>query len=101
MGQYWAAGAPFYSAVTFMTPPNGASCGSGTPAPSNPGIFTPSSAHPGGVHAVFVDGSTKFLSDNINVGDQSAAAPQPTGESSYGVWGALGTSMSGEVVKQF
>jgi hypothetical protein len=49
------------------------------------------------------DGSVRFVSDSINAGNSSVVAPADTGagRSPYGVWGALGTKGSGEVVSEF
>jgi prepilin-type processing-associated H-X9-DG protein len=59
-----------------------------------------SSRHPGGVNALFGDGSVTFLTETIDAGDQ-AAVPLPSnggGISPYGVWGAMGSRAGGEVV---
>ena len=45
---------------------------------------SPRSWHPGGVHALFADGSTKFIKDSIN----------------QATWWGIGTSRGGEVVSQ-
>jgi len=72
------------------------------------GIFTPTSNHTGGVNCTFLDGSARFVSDSVNAmntgtnpetkqpwsyADFSMA---PTGQSLYGIWGALGTPHGGE-----
>ena len=46
------------------------------------------------------DGAVRFISENINAGDQTAASVL-SGASPYGVWGALGTMASGETVGDF
>jgi prepilin-type N-terminal cleavage/methylation domain-containing protein/prepilin-type processing-associated H-X9-DG protein len=46
------------------------------------GIMTAGSAHPGGVNALFLDGSVKFIKNTIN----------------YNTWYALGTHGGGEVI---
>ena len=49
------------------------------------------------VHTMFslLDGSVRFISDTVDVGDLSVA-PVRRGASPYGVWGALGTPNGGE-----
>jgi prepilin-type processing-associated H-X9-DG protein len=60
-------------------------------------VLSASSQHTGGVQAVFVDGSVRFVSDNIDAGNHSLKPASINAPSPYGVWGALGTRASGEV----
>ncbi|GHT33547.1 hypothetical protein FACS1894214_5290 [Planctomycetales bacterium] len=98
-----------YTSVTgFNTviPPNGPSCSAnwtgGQATNSNSataGIFSAQSYHSGGVQAGRVDGSVQFISDTINcrtagMGETDVA----TGQSPYGIWGALGSVDGGESV---
>lgn len=79
--------------------PNSPSCVSG----NNPGsdsqhaVLSASSEHGAGVQVLFVDGSVRFTSNEIETGNPSVkpAFPAP---SPYGVWGALGTRSGMEVV---
>jgi len=64
------------------------------------GMYTPSSRHVGGVQAVLADGSVRFISENINAGNQ-AASEVTSGPSPYGIWGALGTKDGSEVLGDF
>jgi prepilin-type processing-associated H-X9-DG protein len=74
-----------------------------------------SSYHPGGVNVAFVDGSVHFISETIDAGDPAKGEtdlpfgsfpalvdpnrPQDyKGPSLRGIWGALGSCKSGEVV---
>ena len=57
--------------------------------------LAPTSAHPGGVNALYMDGSVHFISDTIDTGDLTQGQPA-AGRSPYGVWGALGTPAGGE-----
>jgi hypothetical protein len=49
------------------------------------------------------DGAVKFVSENIDSGNLSAAGPAVTssGLSPYGVWGALGSKGGNESVGDF
>jgi prepilin-type N-terminal cleavage/methylation domain-containing protein len=103
-GYRWAAGNAFFAAMTTILPPNTAVCmlGDGnTGSPHwNPGLWTATSQHPGGVQVAMSDASVRFISNTIDCGNQSAVAPSATasGPSPYGVWGALGTKAGGETV---
>ncbi|MDR2439618.1 MAG: DUF1559 domain-containing protein, partial [Planctomycetaceae bacterium] len=67
-----------------------------------------SSYHPGGVNAVLGDGSVRFVSETIDMGtgigfpDAATAVPvgEVSGESPFGVWGAMG-SRNGSEAKSF
>ena len=50
--------------------------------------------HTGGVSVLMGDGSARFISENIDVGNQSVGDIR-TGPSPYGVWGALGSMVGG------
>lgn len=108
-GYRWGDGAAFFHAVSTILPPNSAVCLIGDAAWQNggghygPGIWTSTSDHPGGVQAAMVDGSVRFISDNINAGNIAAVAPAPmaNGPSPYGVWGALGTRAGSESIAEF
>ena len=99
-GARWNDGRPQFTAFITMFPPNGPSCASdllGQPGQ----IMTATSEHSGGVQVVMADGSVKFISETIEVGDARRDQPVKTGThagSPYGVWGALGTRGSGELV---
>ena len=59
------------------------------------GVFPPTSNHPGGVNGAMVDGSVRFISENINTGNLGLAEVN-MGPSPYGVWGAMGSKNGGE-----
>ncbi|QDS90204.1 hypothetical protein EC9_44110 [Rosistilla ulvae] len=94
LGYRWADGRPGYCALTTILPPNSATCSS----QASGGLYTASSRHPGGVNAVYVDGSVHFVAETIDTGNLAAAVPSvSSGASSpFGVWGSLGSKSGGE-----
>lgn len=103
-GFRWGDGAGFFTGFTTALAPNGPSCSqNGTIGHWNATVMTASSRHTGGVHCLMTDGAVRFVSENINTGDQSAAWMGTTagGASPYGVWGALGTRAGGETTGEF
>ncbi len=111
-GYEWANGRVLYSGVTTILPPNSGLCWERDNKQIN-GQGTVSSRHQGGAHVLMVDGAVKFITDSIesgnsnaeNVGmtDSSTPTPRPGkaapgNPSPYGLWGALGTRASGEVI---
>ena len=53
------------------------------------------SNHSGGVNCALMDGSVRFVSDNVDCGDAGASQVY-NGKSPYGVWGAMGSRNGGE-----
>jgi prepilin-type N-terminal cleavage/methylation domain-containing protein/prepilin-type processing-associated H-X9-DG protein len=116
-GFRWADYLAVVSQVNTILPPNAELClnGSGTEF----GVCPPSSFHQGGVHVVMCDGAVKFITDSIEAGNSNSpcvycniqGSPSldgtngtnsviPAGSvSPYGLWGALGTRASKEVIK--
>lgn len=98
----WADGQVENVGFNTVLRPNGPSCvqGNNAGSDSQQAVLSASSQHPGGVQAVFADGSVRFISEGIDTGNSSvkptAAHSQPDA-SPYGVWGALGTRRGGEV----
>jgi prepilin-type N-terminal cleavage/methylation domain-containing protein/prepilin-type processing-associated H-X9-DG protein len=89
--------------ITFYTtlPPNSPSCH----ATDDRWLSSAGSYHSGGANTTMCDGAVKFISDTIDCGNieqplgGTGAIPYQqkwTGSSTFGVWGALGTSQSGE-----
>jgi hypothetical protein len=95
-GRFWAEGHGHVAGFTTVIPPNGPACACGESQWCYWGIFPPNSNHPGGVVGLLADGSTRFISDDIDTGNLSS--PEPTGSqaSPYGVWGALGSRQGKE-----
>jgi prepilin-type N-terminal cleavage/methylation domain-containing protein/prepilin-type processing-associated H-X9-DG protein len=101
-GALWTDGQAERVGFTTVLPPNAPSCvnDNNPNADSNGGVLNPSSYHPGGVNALFADGSVRLVNQNINCGN-TAAAPVTKGASPYGVWGALGSTDGREAVGDF
>jgi hypothetical protein len=88
-GCNWIVGFWYSNYFVARLPPNGPACSQGGE--------TPRSRHVGGVHAVFADGSTRFISENIAFG--LGGSPWPTSASTpsqHGVWGAMATRSGGD-----
>lgn len=102
-GRYWAAAHGHVAGVTTVLPPNGPACACGESRWCYWGVFPPNSNHPGGVMGVLADGSTRFISEDIDTGNLSAPEAERTGqaESPYGVWGALGSKDGTEPPEAF
>ena len=99
-GHRWTDGRPTYTEFLTIRPPNGYNVCRGE---GNFGIYSAASRHNGGCHILLGDGSVTFITDSIEAGDQSVIAfgdanPQRGRESSYGLWGALGTRDSHETI---
>lgn len=103
-GHWFADGRTASTGFITVIKPNGPSCASGNDDNTGANNYTAQSYHLGGVNALRLDGSVYFVSDIIDNANLSDAAGNPisafgvtSGESPYGVWGALGTISGGEV----
>jgi prepilin-type N-terminal cleavage/methylation domain-containing protein/prepilin-type processing-associated H-X9-DG protein len=94
-GVRWPDGGMGFGGLTTNAPPNSVSCAHNAHDAQN-GLYPPNSYHSGGVNAVMGDGSVRFIRDNINVGSLTATGTGLSGQSPYGVFGALGTRSGGE-----
>jgi prepilin-type processing-associated H-X9-DG protein len=100
-GYRWGDGRSYFAAINTNIPPNSASCiFSSTEGHWGDGIFSMGSYHTGGGHVLMADGAVRFISQNINAGNQAAKIPAATvtSASPYGVWGALGTKAGAEPI---
>ncbi|MBB3209387.1 prepilin-type N-terminal cleavage/methylation domain-containing protein [Rhodopirellula rubra] len=106
-GHRWSDGRPQSSVIVTIRPPNSYNV---VEAHGSRGLLSASSRHVGGVHVLMGDGAVRFITESIDAGDQSHipyGEPNPgstglgAGEPSpYGLWGALGTKASHEVIAQ-
>jgi prepilin-type N-terminal cleavage/methylation domain-containing protein len=99
-GALWSDGQAERVGFTTILPPNAPNCvaDNNGNADSQGGVLNAASWHPGGVMAMLMDGSVRFISENIDCGNISAPYVV-NGPSPYGVWGGLGSIAGGEPVK--
>ena len=106
-GYRWASACPMYSGTFTILPPNREVCGREN-ALATANIATMSSQHQGGCHILMGDGAVIFVTDSIEAGDSTAPSVwrdgtgnnAPGSISPYGLWGALGTRASKEVIEE-
>ena len=95
-GGRWVDGAAGFSLFNTILPPNSPSCAVGG-SEAVDGVYSLGSEHQGGAQVLMVDGTVRFIDNEIDAGDASRptltpeqmAAGRP---SPYSVWGALGTA---------
>ncbi|TWU04339.1 DUF1559 domain-containing protein [Stieleria varia] len=110
-GHRWADFHTLQSQMNTILPPNAEVCLVGSS--DTYGYAPPSSQHSGGVHVLMSDGAIKFITDSIEAGNSHAPtiyfraltseyiSATPVGSMSpYGLWGALGTRASSEVIDE-
>ncbi len=104
-GSLWSDGQSERVCFNTILPPNKPSCTSDNNGNADSGANTwgllipPSSRHAGGVNAGRADGSVSFITNSIDAGNLSMTETL-SGQSPYGVWGALGSKSGGEVVTE-
>ncbi|MDR1964877.1 MAG: DUF1559 domain-containing protein, partial [Planctomycetaceae bacterium] len=106
-GCRWASAQMGYSGFHTILPPNSPTCASnGTTTATSwileqKGIFSASSNHSGGVVVGMLDGSSRFVSETIDCGNDFTQNPANTfsKKSPFGVWGAAGTINGAESAK--
>ncbi len=98
-GFSWAAYANLYTSVTTSLPPNTELCLHNRNEWTE-GNWSVSSRHQGGAHVLMCDGAVKFITDSIEAGNSNfPVATMISGQASpFGLWGALGTRASREVI---
>lgn len=126
MSERWSCGHPYHNGVHIANSPNGGSCmvAAGAASTSWPTLravnnvwITASSRHTGGVQVLMGDGTVRFVNETINntsqgppcnisgvgsnVGQTAVTSYYCSGQSPFGVWGALGTMAGGETVDDF
>ncbi len=111
MGQFWASGEPEHNNFATVISPNGPSCEfrnsmsgmgiPGTPPATSARVLSASSYHDGGVNVLMGDGGVRNVNENIFAGNLNYDVSLPTGESPYGIWGALGTISGDETIGDF
>jgi prepilin-type N-terminal cleavage/methylation domain-containing protein/prepilin-type processing-associated H-X9-DG protein len=104
-GYRWADGRPLMTAFNTVLPPNSEVCQAA--GDGSIGVMSISSRHPGGAHVLFGDGAVRLITDSIDAANSShgnvwleatQSGRRPGSPSPYGLWGALGTRASAEVI---
>lgn len=109
----WADSRPYYTAFHTILPPNNPNCVESNNDGNHPGVIsTAGSRHTGGAHVLMGDGAVIFMTDSVDAGDPElptvcvqrsdvvGVASIPGTNSNYGLWGALGTRDSSEVIEE-
>ena len=117
-GYKWADARAAYTGFLTILAPNRQACtwdstGNGNTDLGDEGVFSAASHHQGGAHILMGDGAVKFITDSIEAGNsshgtvrQGGMAMDPTlstlpgAQSPFGLWGALGTRASKEVIDE-
>ncbi len=105
-GYRWANGNGIFTSMNTILPPNTELCVRF--GPTGFGILPPSSQHQGGCHVLMADGAVIFITDSIEAGNSNNGTVRfggtgnraPGSISPYGLWGALGSKASKEVVQE-
>ena len=95
-------GSPPFTGCHTTLPPNSPSCKNGNDNQHDrDGIMSMTSHNTGGAQVLLGAGSVRFVSENIDSGNLAAAPLTGGSPSPYGVFGALGSIQSGEVIGEW
>jgi prepilin-type processing-associated H-X9-DG protein len=110
-GLKWACAQASHTVMHTILPPNGPTWAASDDTRRSDMVASAGSRHQGGCHLLMADGAVTFITDSIDTGNQNAgtvfvtdaglqgAGASPVGSASpYGVWGAMGTRASKEVI---
>ena len=109
-GYRWASHRMGMTGMHTILPPNAELCAQRFPGGRT--VCPPSSRHQGGVHILMADGAVVFMTDSVEAGDSRSPqiwrngniagnpSNRPGSPSPYGLWGALGTRASKEVIEE-
>jgi len=107
-GRWWTDSVACNTGISTVVSPNGPSCIMTQYQGDDwgGGIFAVTSRHQGGVHVLMTDGAVRFITDSINSSTNGmqpmtvrSGGVNPAGvQSPFGLWGALGTRASSEVM---
>jgi prepilin-type processing-associated H-X9-DG protein len=97
-GWLWAGGSWYHMGFCTVFAPNSPSCYYSQTSWNS--LMSVTSNHTGGVNASLLDGSVRFVSDNIDSGTgiKFDNVSIPSGPSPFGIWGGLGSRNGGEAV---
>lgn len=104
-GGNWADGTAGSSLVNTILPPNSPSVAV-LRTEACDGIYSVGSRHQSGAHVLMADGAVKFVTDNIDCGENTMWAPAAVNDADqvvatpYGLWGALGTARGEDVIDE-
>ncbi|MBB3204813.1 prepilin-type N-terminal cleavage/methylation domain-containing protein/prepilin-type processing-associated H-X9-DG protein [Rhodopirellula rubra] len=100
-GYRWAEYLPNFGGFYTVLSPNSETCGISVTSST---LGSTSSRHQGGTHVLMGDGAVRFITDSIDAGNSHAqmiwSGNTPGAASPYGLWGALGTRASKEVISE-
>jgi prepilin-type processing-associated H-X9-DG protein len=108
-GASWGDSRDAFTGFQTMAAPNRPRCANGGATAAGNPIIPASSYHRGGVNVAMCDGAVRFIVDTIDAGDPAATTDAAgvtvsganagyRGQSIRGVWGAMGTRASGELM---